>query len=148
MDQDGAVLQERLQSSVTKVMKQLEQSKVRPLQKKTYLCMAGCVESSSTPDHVVNNCIENCSTVVNAVNEIISQEMNSFQNRIQRCSMSCQDEFNDKITPDMRENPKKLEQARKQSMGCLNSCVNKHIDLLKSIQGKLEQEIDHVQLRK
>mmetsp|Transcript_28297 Transcript_28297/g.28591 ORF Transcript_28297/g.28591 Transcript_28297/m.28591 type:complete len:149 (-) Transcript_28297:108-554(-) len=145
MDQEGAALQARLQGAVTNAMSQVEVKKIRPMQRKAYLCMAGCMESSSTSEQTVKHCLDNCSGVVNTVNQLVQNEMNSLQGRIQRCSMDCQDEFNDKLTHEIRENPVKLEAAKKRSMMCVTSCVDKHIDLLKSITKKLENDIDRAQ---
>lgn len=68
--------------------------------------------------------------------------MNGFQNRLQRCSLSCQDEVNDKFRNlDMSNSINSLA-ANKMMLSCSSSCVDKNLALLKSIQSKIESDID------
>ncbi len=55
--------------------------------------------------------------------------------------MDCQDDFNDKMPPDAGSNPTKIAAAEKQVVKCMNSCVDRHLELLKAVQGRIETEI-------
>ena len=67
--------------------------------------------------------------------------MNDFQNRLERCSMGCQDSVKDKFGA-LEQNSPKVPAAQKQLLGCMASCVDKHIAMLKSVQYKIQQDID------
>ena len=75
--------------------------------------------------------------------KVIQNEMNDFQSRLQRCSMSCQDGLKDKFGP-LENNSSKIPAAERHLMSCMSSCVDKHITLLRSIQSKIESDIDRV----
>jgi hypothetical protein len=65
--------------------------------------------------------------------------MNSFQDRLSRCAMACQDEARDKYSQSNDEAG-----AQKVMYSCMSTCVDRHLALLKSVQGTIEREIDSV----
>lgn len=67
--------------------------------------------------------------------------MNNFQNRVNRCAQQCSDEVNDKFS-DAPNNPANQEAAQKMMHNCAQVCVDKHIAMLKSLQVKIEKDID------
>jgi hypothetical protein len=73
------------------------------------------------------------------VQNIIESEMNAFQSRLGRCSMDCQDKAKDKF-----DLAKDLPKAEQFMLGCMSTCVETHISLLRSVQSKLEKDIDSV----
>jgi hypothetical protein len=67
--------------------------------------------------------------------------MSSFQDKLTRCLHVCQDEVTTKY--DMN-NEKNREPAQKMMNQCANTCVDKHLTLLKSVQSKLEKDIQDI----
>ncbi|KAJ1422797.1 hypothetical protein B484DRAFT_452189 [Ochromonadaceae sp. CCMP2298] len=134
--------QAQLQTSVNDMMDKIDQTKLRPMQRTTYLKMAECYNSKSASANGIQECVQKASTPSNTINQLIQQEMSQFQDRLQRCSMNCRDETKDKY-PNPSGNP----EAEKMITNCLGVCADKHIDMLKSIRYNLEQKVDEVTKR-
>jgi 4-diphosphocytidyl-2C-methyl-D-erythritol kinase len=135
-------LQRKLQDAVDVMLDSIDKEKMRPLQKSTYLKMAACFESKSATAPQIENCIHNSSNKVQISQQIIQQEMNSFQSRLQRCMADCEDVVRDKfpnITSEQQQS-----QAQGQLLQGMSGCVDKHIALLKSVKYKIESDIDKV----
>ena len=71
-----------------------------------------------------------------------------FQNKIQRCSMICKDDADERFgfNSEMSSNSFGSKEAERFMQKCNTKCVDKHIDLLKSIERKIASEIDRTQL--
>ena len=135
-------LQRKLQDAVDVMLDSIDKDRMRPLQKSTYLKMAACFDSRSATSPQIENCIHNSSAKVQMSQQIIQQEMNSFQSRLQRCMADCEDSVRDKfpnITSEQQQS-----QAQGQLISGMSQCVDKHISLLKSVKSKIESDIDKI----
>lgn len=141
MEQEFQNLQNQLQDSVDKMMDRMSKQSLRPLQKKSYLCMAQCLDNQNLTDQQVNNCLQNCGRSSQVVQNMIQNEMNSFQSKIQRCSQVCQDDANSMVTPEISKNPNEISKIEKVMLDCSKSCVNKHVAMLPAMEAKLLSEI-------
>lgn len=103
--------------------------------------MAECCNSKSASSNDVQNCIGSCSQPNQVIQHLIEQEFSQFQNRLQRCSMACQDEVHDRY---MHINTSNQQEAEKMMKKCSDICADKHIAMLKSIKYSIEQKIDDV----
>ena len=114
---------------------------MRPIQKDGYLKMAACYNASNdTSSEQIQQCVSRASQPMQHVGQIVQNEMNQFQNRLERCSVACQDEAQDIF----RKNDNQAA-AEKAMMKCMSQCVDKHIKLIPDIQANLERSIDKVQ---
>ena len=143
-DNSGDALQQRLQSNVDMMIGNIEISKLRPLQRKTHLCIADCYGNTSKSQDQIYRCVDECSAAAKISQSIIQREISSFQNRLQRCTQACQDDFDDEITPDLRANTRRVEAAQKKAQNCASRCVDRGLALLKSVQAKIENDIDQL----
>ena len=103
--------------------------------------MAECYNNKNASAQQVEQCAHNCAGPLQQVQAIVQNELNQFQNRIGRCTQQCQDEINDKFQG-AENNAQTHAKAEQMMLTCANSCVDKHIALLKSIQTKLERDIE------
>lgn len=140
---DGQGLQKKLQHAVDGMMENVERNKLRDIQRRSYLDMAKCFESRTASSDEVERCTEHAAMRLKSIQHIISNEMNQFQNRVQRCSMACEDEIQDKF-PNLQPYDPSYEKAQKAMVSCASVCVDKHIAMLKSIQGTIEAELDKI----
>jgi len=142
MSEDHNSIQNRLQGAVDSMMRSVNLRKVRPLQKQAYLNMAKCFELEGS-DQVVDNCVERESYGVKVAQQVIQQEMGQFSNRVQRCVQDCEDSARDSLggSADLSD-PRVQEKAQAMMTKCTAVCVEKHIAMLRSIQGRIEAEID------
>lgn len=138
MEEEFRKLQGRLQGEVDNMLRRVSTKYVRPIQKESYLCSARCCEPNFS-DAQAQQCLEGCGQPINQLQSVMEREMNSFQSRLQRCSQMCQDEANDKITPEMRSNPAKLAGIEQSMLKCSASCVDKHIAMLPSVESRIAE---------
>jgi hypothetical protein len=135
-------LQKRVQSSIDAMVGRVNKDRVRPLQKQTYLNMARCFDSTDASDQVIDNCMKREAHVVEIAQQIMQQEVGQFSNRIQRCVHECEDTARDAFSSQDVSDPRVQEKAQKMMLKCSSACADKHIAMLKSIQGRLESDID------
>ncbi len=61
----------------------LDRAYIRKLSKKAYGCMAACHDQSAYTSQDIQQCVGQCSVGLQEVNQLIGNEMNYFQNRLQ-----------------------------------------------------------------
>jgi hypothetical protein len=137
-------LHHRLQNAVNKMMEELDETKIRPMQKNTYLGMASCFDVRGTSQQQVQQCLDQQGQLLQATQNLIQNEMNSFQDRLQRCSKACQDETQDKfdLSSAGQEDTALMAKAESYMTKCAGTCVDKHISLLGPLKSKITSEID------
>lgn len=113
------------------------------MQRNSHLKIAECYNNKNATSEQVEQCAHNCSAPLQHVQAIVQNELNQFQNRLGRCTQECQDEITDKFHG-AENNAQTQAKAEQMMLACANSCVDKHVSLLKSIQHKLERDIDSV----
>ncbi len=57
--------------------------------------MANCHDQGSFDSQALQQCVGACSVGLQEVNQLIGQELNYFQGRLQRCSAACEDQARD-----------------------------------------------------
>nr|XP_053657473.1 protein FAM136A-like isoform X2 [Cherax quadricarinatus] len=68
-----------------------------------HLCAAVCCEKTENSVDQVHRCIESCSTPLTQAQSFVQNELSQFQERLQRCVMTCQDRVRDQVTADTSE---------------------------------------------
>ena len=140
MSEEAGRTSKRLQEGVDKMIASLSESRLKPMQKKMYLQMADCCDLKS--DSATNQCLERSSAPLNIVQQIIQNEMTQLQNRVQRCGNDCEDNTRDSMGSKDMSNPKVQDEYMRKANACMSSCADKHLALLRSIQSRIEKEID------
>lgn len=128
--------QRRLTDATEKFVQSIYSSRLRGISKSCILKAASCYDEKVSMQQS-HQCHENAMMPMQAMNQILQESMNQMQNRLQRCTMECQDSTNDKFS---EMNPA----AEKHFYSCTSTCIDKHIALLKSVQGRVEQDIDQL----
>lgn len=62
---------------------------------------------------------------------------NAFQDRIQRCAQSCQDNLRDKISPSTSET--QIAAYKKDFEGCVVNCAETHIQLVPAMLKRVKE---------
>jgi len=134
---DGA--QVRLQNAVTKMVDDIDAQYLRKLQYDMYNCSAKCCGDKKMTMDEVQQCVEKCSTPVNEAQAYLQQEMNSFQQRVQRCAMDC----NDKVKDQMPGKPtdKDYEHGKSMMETCVAQCADLHVNLVPQLTRKLLDQL-------
>ena len=137
-------IQRRLSAAVEKVQLSLSRSHFRPMMKEVHSCSMKCYDNNNASDEQVANCEQNCASMVQAYKQVFENEMNSFQSRLQRGVMDCQDAAQDKVTESLRNNPQKMDALQTEMQQCIGVVVDKHISLLPGLQKKIESQINSI----
>jgi hypothetical protein len=141
MSSDGEI-QRRLAAAVEKLQSNLSRTHFRPMMKQVHACSIGCYDNPNLNDEQLQICEQNCASQVQTYKHVFENEMNSFQNRLQRGIMECQDDAQDKVTDSVRADSRKLEAVQLDMMKCVSACVDKHIAMLPGLQKKIEGEFN------
>ncbi|CAE1286452.1 unnamed protein product [Acanthosepion pharaonis] len=85
------------------MISQLDQEHLRKMQGEMYRCGAKCCDQQNLSMDEVHRCIDRCSEPVNRAQALIQNEIQMFQDRLQRCALACQDQVRDKMSPGATE---------------------------------------------
>ena len=118
---DGEQLNRKLQTAVDTMLQSIDANKMRPMQKKTYLAMAACFDNKTASSQQIESCLNSSSHGVKVSQQIIQQEMNQFQSRLQRCAADCEDSVRDK-NPNLSDQAS-VDRAQGQMTSCMSICV-------------------------
>ena len=141
----GDEMQRKLQREVDSMLASLDKERLRPLQKNTYLKMATCLDNTSASQDQVQRCLEHQQIFLQNAQQVMQGEMGKFQERLQRCAQTCQDEVSHELTPNMDRASPKFLGIEKKVNACMGTCVERHIDLLQSaIFPKIKADIDNI----
>ena len=71
----------------------------------------------------------------------LQRELEDFQERLQRCTMVCQDQAREKYCLDGSESGAKVTAAQGFITECSSKCVDEHLSMLEYMRAKIEGEI-------
>ena len=100
--------------------------------------IADCYNNSNSSNQNIQMCIEKASAPSNYILEVVNNELQMLNDRQQRCYMTCQDDVRDKYS-DINSSG-----AMQMLNKCVNTCSEKQLALLKTIQYNVEKKIDEV----
>nr|CAB3244287.1 protein FAM136A [Phallusia mammillata] len=132
-------MEQRVQTSLNKIdeaagdmQRDLEKHHIRKLQRHMFLQSAGCCENTSATAEQVQECIRNSQTPLTKVQGIIKQELEEFQQRLQRCMMTCQDRAKDQMATSGQA------EVEKKFADCMCVCADDHLKLIPLMKMRLE----------
>jgi len=70
-----------------------------------------------------------------------TQEVNQFQNRLNRAMMQCQDEARDLVVGDIENDARQMRKFEAKLIGCMSKTVNDHIGLLSPMMQRVERAL-------
>ena len=112
--------------------------------KESFSCAAKCCINASSKS--LNQCAEQCMRKMPVMQKIVQQEMQAFQERLQRCQMSCNDEARDRVS--MADINKLSDSARDQLqqdvMKCANKCFVQYREKIPALYGRIEHQADRL----
>ncbi|XP_041476656.1 protein FAM136A-like [Lytechinus variegatus] len=128
--------QNKVDSGMKSLLNDLDNTVLRKLQKEMYLCSARCCDQLSGDRQ---GCIQRCQQPAQQTEEYVQKELTDFLDRLQRCTLQCQDEAKDKIRDNMSSSDEA--KVRKNLEGCLIKCGDKHVAMFPALKTRLS---DHV----
>ncbi|KAF0696838.1 Aste57867_12439 [Aphanomyces stellatus] len=129
-----------INQAVSKMMDTLDKGTFRPLQKNGYVCSVKCFDTKDCSAEQLQQCIERCQQPMAQVQNYLNQELQSFQNRLQRCAMDCQDRAQDSLGTS-QPSESQIAAAQKGMESCVSQCVGSHIKLLPTLKKRIEDAV-------
>jgi Eukaryotic protein of unknown function (DUF842) len=123
---------EAAQKTTESMMDDVDKKCIRPLQKASLLKMAQCVDLPTRGQ--IDSCMQKSQGPMNFAQQIINNEMQQFQQRLDRCMLDCQDSVRD-------ANHRSEDASQKAYYSCASSCMDKSMGLLRATQARIEKEI-------
>jgi len=115
----------------------LDKDYLRKMQVTMYQCSAACFETPHYNMEEAQRCVERCSLPLSTAQNSITQELQSLQDRLQRCAMDCQDKVRDKVGPKTSETD--MSKYRGEMEGCVVKCGDSHIALVPSMMKRIKE---------
>ncbi|KAH7464766.1 hypothetical protein PRIC1_005623 [Phytophthora ramorum] len=134
----------KLQDAVTKMVDRLDRTILRSMQRDGYLCAAKVFENKNWSSDQLAAAVERCQMPTQQINQFMQQEMQNFQNRIQRGVQDCQDKAQDALPAGGNPSEAQIARAQKDMEKCVGRCVDSHISLLPNISSRIEQAVAQV----
>ena len=133
-------LNAKMESEARKVIEDIERTSMRNLERKGLECALQCYQKagSTAASEVLQQCVQNCQMPARQAAQVLNQEVNGFQNRLNRSMMECQDKAKDQMTPGMESDPKKMAALEDTMLKCMSQTVDHHIGLLKPMRQRIE----------
>lgn len=75
-------------------------------------CAAKCCENTDSSLERVQHCVDTCGSNLQQAQNYVQREIETFQNRLQRCVMECNDDIRDKMGPNPNESEVRILFAR------------------------------------
>lgn len=100
-------------------------------------CAAACCDDRDGSAESVQRCVRNCGVRLESAQNYVQEEFNRFQNRLQRCIMTCNDTIRDKIGPNPTDS--EVSKYQREFEGCATKCVDSHLDLIPNILKKMKE---------
>lgn len=72
---------------------------------------------------------------------MITQEVNQFQNRLNRAMMDCQDQARDMVTGDIQNDARQMRKFENTILSCMSKTVDHHIGLLDPMAKRIERDL-------
>ncbi|KAF1785436.1 Protein of unknown function DUF842, eukaryotic [Phytophthora cactorum] len=133
----------KLQDAVDKMVDRLDRTLLRGLQRDGYLCAAKVFENKSWSSEQLAAAVERCQMPTQQLNQFMQQEMQNFQNRIQRCVQDCQERRRTRCLPVATPARSRLPRAEGHGDVCW-PLRGSHVSLLPNISTRIEQAVAQV----
>ncbi|XP_072042356.1 protein FAM136A-like [Amphiura filiformis] len=134
-----AACREKVDQGVTDMVTQLDKDVFRKMQIKMYQCSAKCCENQQSSMEAVQSCVQNCQRPVASAQEYMQKELEDFMERLQRCSLQCQDDVKDKLSPSTPSN--EIEKIKSRLETCLVQCGERHTALLPGMTKRMKSNL-------
>ena len=104
--------------------------------------MAKCFDDVSMTERQSQECVQNHARYLEAIQNMMQNELNGLNNRIQRGQSSCQDEVQNKFVS--IDSPSDQSKAQAMYEKCSLDLVKAQIDSLKSARARIDKNIDKI----
>lgn len=121
----------------------IERNLLRPIARKAYSCVVKCYDDAGSKgtSASIETCSRACQGPYELSHQILQHEIGSFQQRLQRSMMNCNDEASAMITPEISNDPKQMKKVEETVLACISKVVDDHIKQLKPMKQRIESQL-------
>ena len=101
------------------------------MEREMHLCAAECCSDDLTSINEVMACKERCEAPLMRAQKYVQSELERYQESLQRCVLSCQDDIKDKVTPNTSEAD--IEKYKREFDVCGIKCCDTSVAKLPSL---------------
>lgn len=130
-------VQTRVQEAISGMITTLDKENLRKMQADMYKCSAACCENSHYSMEDAQQCVEKCSKPLQVAQNFIGQELQTYQDRLQRCAMDCQDNVRDKMSA--KTSDAEVSKYRTEMEQCVVKCGDSHIALIPAMMKRIKE---------
>ncbi|KAL1285585.1 Uncharacterized protein T4B_8780 [Trichinella pseudospiralis] len=127
-------IQKKIQDATDEMLDSLDREYLRKLQKQMYLCSSDCCDDGKASMESMQHCVTQCARRVHMVQQYMTNELQNFQDRLNRCSMQCKDAVEDKLNSKSKNETKSMIAMEKMFNECVSKCAEDHVNLLPGIK--------------
>uniref|UniRef100_A0A7S0CHI7 Uncharacterized protein n=1 Tax=Proboscia inermis TaxID=420281 RepID=A0A7S0CHI7_9STRA len=97
-------LNAKMEGQAKTTIDEMDKLLLRPIARSSYTCVVSCYDKSGKTGSTeeLQRCASQCQLPYQQAQNVVSTEVNQFQNRLSRAMMSCQDEARDYMSPEVR----------------------------------------------
>ena len=125
---------EQLQKQLDQFTDSLDKTTFRPLQKKTFDCSSKCCDDTKQSHETFQRCIQNCAVTMQEKETVVNNELQIFQQKVQRCAQTCNDKAQSFLESDGIGG---MDKAQRKAMECIDECARDYGKELKQIQRRV-----------
>ena len=134
----------KLQQATESLVERLGSSTLKPLRKRCFQCAAKCCDKPDSMQQF-QQCISNCDAPAQQAERLLTQELDNFQRRLQRCAMDCRDKAQDKLPLDTaKQTPELVDSLNKEVTRCANKCVDQSLSNLKILESRFKSTVKNL----
>lgn len=102
---------------------EIDRNELRPLQKQGFLCGANCCDTAATQEDL-NECCARCQAPTEAAQTYVNQVLQNFSARLQRCTVRCQDQAQERLPSGA--NQAQMAKAQTELSSCFANCAEEY----------------------
>eukprot|EP00586_Coscinodiscus_wailesii_P018455 CAMPEP_0172497740 /NCGR_PEP_ID=MMETSP1066-20121228/104420_1 /TAXON_ID=671091 /ORGANISM="Coscinodiscus wailesii, Strain CCMP2513" /LENGTH=147 /DNA_ID=CAMNT_0013270679 /DNA_START=121 /DNA_END=561 /DNA_ORIENTATION=- len=140
LEAQAKALNARMEGKAKEQIDEIDRTLLRPIARNSYACVLKCYDKVGTtgPTEQLQHCSQECQAPYQQYQVVVQQEVNQFQNRLNRAMMQCQDDARDLVTKDIQDDPAQMKKFEKSLISCISKTVDHHITLLGPMKKRIE----------
>lgn len=130
----------RLQSAFALLENDLKDTVFRPLAKSSFQCATDCCTGTSIEE--LEPCITKCTNALQMYQQIVQSEVKTFQDRLRRCQMNCNEEMRDRVpSHDLSQlSDNARQELEKQMLSCSSECFRDFRQKIPSLHSRIKSQ--------
>lgn len=134
----------KMENEARSMIDSVEKDHLRIFGRNVHQCALKCYDQNYATTDQLHSCSKKCEIPHQQASHLIQQEINQFQNRINRSLEDCHDKARDVMVPGYENDMKKLQKVEDTLLACMAKNVDEHVKLLPSIKQRIVQQLKQI----